>query len=276
MIITGRLMIQRSILAFIIISLAIHFGFVSSLVIFGDSPAKKQETIVVDYIKTSPTKKRQIVEQQKKALNDEVPDEEYFLAQHNQVVKKQTKANNTGEFRNTNGQNSKPKNSKKNTQKQARTKPGQMPTLQDLTPQLNTEIFSTGLSSQSDDYLKDVEASSETLLSTREFLYYSYFNRIKTKLRQHWGRKIKAKVHKLVRKGRNIASVSDRITKVIIVLNAKGTLVKVQVQSPSGIHDLDAAAVEAFREAAPFPNPPRGMIEGDGHVKIHWDFVLEA
>ena len=44
----------------------------------------------------------------------------------------------------------------------------------------------------------------------------------------------------------------------------------------SGVIDLDSAAVEAFREAAPFPNPPKGMVEGDGTIKIRWDFVLEA
>jgi protein TonB len=40
--------------------------------------------------------------------------------------------------------------------------------------------------------------------------------------------------------------------------------------------DLDSAAVEAFRQAAPFPNPPKGMVEADGTIKIRWDFVLEA
>ena len=36
------------------------------------------------------------------------------------------------------------------------------------------------------------------------------------------------------------------------------------------------AAIEAFKEAAPFPNPPAGIVESDGTIKIRWDFVLEA
>ena len=51
---------------------------------------------------------------------------------------------------------------------------------------------------------------------------------------------------------------------------------KVQVLEDSGLRDLDEAAVDAFREAAPFPNPPQGIVEKDGTVKIRWDFVLEA
>ena len=50
----------------------------------------------------------------------------------------------------------------------------------------------------------------------------------------------------------------------------------VQVLNDSGIRDLDDAAVEAFKEAAPFPNPPEGIVESDGTIKIRWDFILEA
>jgi protein TonB len=80
----------------------------------------------------------------------------------------------------------------------------------------------------------------------------------------------------LFQQGRSIASARDRITKLLIVLNPAGTLVNVQVLSDSGVRDLDDAAIEAFRAAAPFPNPPKGIIETDGTVKIRWDFVLET
>jgi protein TonB len=50
----------------------------------------------------------------------------------------------------------------------------------------------------------------------------------------------------------------------------------VQVVSDSGVRDLDQAAVEAFQEAAPFPNPPSGIVDSDGTIKIRWDFILEA
>ncbi len=80
----------------------------------------------------------------------------------------------------------------------------------------------------------------------------------------------------LVRQGRFVASTSSRVTKLVIVLNNKGDLVKIQVMDRSGLRDLDDAAIEAFKAAAPFPNPPKGMVEKDGKIRIKWDFILEA
>ena len=81
---------------------------------------------------------------------------------------------------------------------------------------------------------------------------------------------------RLFRQGRTIASDRDHTTKLLIILSENGSLVNVQVLGESGVHDLDDAALEAFRSAAPFPNPPKGIIEADKTVKIRWDFVLES
>lgn len=131
--------------------------------------------------------------------------------------------------------------------------------------------------STTDDHLKEVKTGMQTLLSTREFVYFSYYNRIKEKLRQHWQPKIRERFTRIIRSGRQIASDgTDKVTKVVIILDENGTLVRVQILSQSGLVDLDEAAVDAFRAAAPFPNPPKGIIESDGTVKIRWDFVVEA
>jgi TonB family protein len=157
------------------------------------------------------------------------------------------------------------------------------PSLADLKPSFkpNPSVFVGGENSGSDasatdDHIKDVATGMQTLLSTREFIYYTYYNRIKDRLRQYWEPKIKEKVGKILRQGRTIASTSEKITKIVIILNEKGTLERIQVVGPSGLEDLDDAAVEAFRAAAPFPNPPKGIIEGDGKIRIRWDFILEA
>ncbi len=81
---------------------------------------------------------------------------------------------------------------------------------------------------------------------------------------------------RLFTQGRNIAATGDKITKIIITLDSRGILMKVQVLENSGVKDLDDAAVEAFRAAAPFPNPPKGIADPDGTIKIRWDFVLEV
>jgi protein TonB len=268
-------------------------------------PMRPPTEVQKEKSKQVPLITQQVVEQEDKAINDEKPVNTKFLSAHNQVVKKQTVSEKLGEFKNRKEKNSqgdggtpkislenlKPKmdfakmlekkqeqeremertldenamkmaEHQKQNQKEARNadKPG----------------ASGAESSQSNDYLKDVEKGSETLLSTREFVYYSFYARIRRQLNQHWGGKVREKVMKILKEGRTIASTDDKITRLIVTLNRQGHLVKVQVLSDSGIRDLDDAAIEAFQEAAPFPNPPEGIVEHDGTIKIRWDFILEA
>ena len=283
---------QKSILLFIALSLLFHISIVAGLEIFRQMSVKKpQQTVVtLDLIEPPNVLKpnqvnapdRQVVEQDEKPVNDETPEDSRFLSKNNQKVVKQTIAKNKGEFQN------------KNQKKAASHKSPTKPTMRDLTPQIDAfaimqkqlqkekkELEShdqgtSGQASQSQDYLKDVDQGLETMLSTKEFKYYTYFNRIRRQLSQYWEPKVKERLNKMFKQGRTIASNEDKVTRLIIFLNQSGELVKVQVLSESGVSDLDEAAIDAFRAAAPFPNPPQGIIDPDGTVKIRWDFVLES
>ncbi|MBX3020806.1 MAG: energy transducer TonB [Bdellovibrionales bacterium] len=230
----------------------------------------------------------QIVEQLKQ-INEEVDKDSRFLSAFNQKVIKQTRAENSGKFNNTAQGSTKTEGSKtgKKDKKQIAEKTpddmGDLPELKDLTPKFSMDpgqegpkLDENGNPSATDDYLKDVQSGLQTLLSTREFVYYTYYNRIKEALRHHWEPNVREKVKIIYRQGRTIASAKDRVTQVLVTLNKEGELIKVEVLTQSGVIDLDNAAVEAFRNAAPFPNPPKGMVEPDGTIKIRWDFVLEA
>ncbi len=233
---------------------------------------------------------QQIVEQQKQ-INDEVDKKTRLLSAFNQKVIQETRAERSGKFTNT-ASGGKPTEGSKNFKKQANDKSrakilpsdrGELPALKDLTPKFSLEqglqgpqADINGNPSQSDDYLQDVQPGLQTLLSTREFVYYAYYARIKDALRQHWEPTVREKVKIIYRQGRNIASAKDRVTQVLVTLNSQGELIRVDVLSASGVEDLDSAAIEAFQNASPFPNPPKGMVESDGTVKIRWDFVLEA
>jgi TonB family protein len=226
-------------------------------------------------------KRRQIVEQDK-TVNDEIPEDAKFLSQQNQKVKEETRAVNRGTFTNQAAQNLAEQRQKVEKPKERPRKLDQgLPTFEALKPKfdwdnLGKQAQQRQTASSSDDYLKDVQNGVQTMLNTREFLYYSYYNRIKAQLKQYWEPKIKEKVKRIFAQGRQIASDQDRITKVIIHLNNSGILIRVQVVGESGVRDLDDAAVEAFRAAAPFPNPPKGIVDNDGTIKIRWDFILEA
>lgn len=246
----------------------------------------------------------QIVEQSEISANEEAPEDSRFLSAKNQKVEKQTIAQQHGQFQNIKKSSPNKSGAKGIGQlKQAKT-------AEEVRKQVAKDLFKTfdanealdrqkvaenksgeGLGqgqgeqnsgvdadvSQTNDYIKDVESGLETVLNTREFKYYSYYNRIRRQLSQHWEGKVREKLSRMFKEGRSPAAANqDRITKLMIVLNDKGTLVGVQILSDSGVRDLDEAAIEAFRAAAPFPNPPQGIVEGDGTVKIRWDFILET
>lgn len=263
--------------------------------------------------KSAKSNAQQIVTSDEKRLNDEKDAKAKYLSKFDQKVVRETRAMKAGKFTNEAGKGraaapqpkvaAQPPMESPQTKDAKKTKveKSQMATYQNgdiaVAPKTGLQAFNPSFrklpvlpdpteaevaagdgreASATDDHLKDVPTGLQTMLSTREFVYYSYYNRIKDKLRQHWEPKIKEKFERIVRQGRTIASEGDKITKVIIILDERGTLIRVQVVSRSGVTDLDDAAVEAFRAAAPFPNPPKGIVEEDGTIKIRWDFVLEA
>lgn len=282
---------------FIIVSLFVHMGTYLGLGSVSTWKAllkpKKKEVVEISYIDTR-QHKRTLVEQDEKPLNNEIPEDSKFMSRHNQRVVEETKAQLTGDYRNTggNGPTNEQKVEKKVVQQKKQSsmkKPSSdagLPSLAALSPTLDIsrqrddneviEQKSRGPASATNDYLKDVKPDMQTMLNTREFVYYTYYQRIRAQLRQYWEPSIREKVKRIFAQGRSIASTSDHITKVIIVLNKEGNLIKVQVVENSGVYDLDEAAVEAFKAAEPFPNPPKGMVEEDGTIKIRWDFILEA
>ena len=94
---------------YLILSLSAHLIFYGFLFFMQhwqpqDSPSEK-----IDVAFLSPEEleklraadiKQQIVDQDEKPMNDEEPDEAKYLSAHNQQVKKQTVAQNKGEFKN--------------------------------------------------------------------------------------------------------------------------------------------------------------------------------
>ncbi len=282
---------------FLLISVFIHVAFYLS-VYFTPEVKSQKETIEVSYVNSPKEEKkvndkleknRQIVDQDDKALNKETPDDDYFLSKNNQKVLKQTVARDKGEFKNTQSKKSAENQPAQQQQAKSESQPvgriEKFNPMSDLATNFKEKSFNTMASgtpssaataSQTQDYLKDKNIGVETILSTKEFKYYTYFNRIRKQLSQHWEPKVRDKLTKMFRQGRTIASEQDRTTKLLIILNPQGVLVNVQLVSDSGVRDLDEAAIESFRSAAPFPNPPKGIVDPDGTVKIRWDFILES
>jgi TonB family protein len=251
--------------------------------------------------------KKQVVDQAKESIDETPPDETDFVSINDQTVKEQTKAQRSGEFQNSverpamqASQNTAPMISAEELLKSGAQKP-QRPVdemdlgLKGLSSSLNpntvaqrrsqqmqranlaagTQVPAQG-PSQTDDYLEDVKEGQFTLLNTRRTQYFSFYSRIKGQLRSHWNPLIREEVSFIYSTKRTPASLGVKRTSVQITLDEDGYLEEIALLKTSGNKAIDTAAIQALRLAAPFLNPPKGMLEKDKKIRIFWDFVLET
>lgn len=126
------------------------------------------------------------------------------------------------------------------------------------------------------EYVKGFKSGEKTMLNTREFVFYGYFQRIRERLDRAWERSLRDHLTKYFYRGRQLASETDYMTQLLVSLDKEGRITKVQVIGNSGTTDLDDAATKAFNDAGPFPNPPTGLVDNRGQVLVRWDFVLKT
>jgi protein TonB len=143
-------------------------------------------------------------------------------------------------------------------------------------PNAGGEQSAENAGSATNDYLKDAKDGNRTLLSTKEFVYFGYYRRIREKLEVAWNSRLRSTLGDYVYGGRHLATDRNYVTGLMIVLDRYGKITAVQVMQNSGARDLDQAAVDAFNEAGPFPDPPTGLVDADGTIKIRWDFILQS
>jgi TonB family protein len=126
------------------------------------------------------------------------------------------------------------------------------------------------------DYVHGYKESDRTALNTKEFLFYGYYQRIRARLDSAWVPILRSKLVRYYNSGRHLASDMEHETKVVVILNKGGDVVQVKLVSESGTRDLDDAAIDAFNQAGPFPNPPKGIANASGVIEIPWEFVLHT
>lgn len=273
---------------FIAGSITLHFLLFGFLILgtHFEAAKNKPEILEISFTNFAPEKQKNInpttlVDSDSENANNELSENTKFLSEKNNTVKKETRAKTGNKFHNARKSSEKLK-----AQKAAKNnKPKLFGNEFDAYASINKrEAFEqkqqsgngSAEASMTNDNLAKIENDLMTRLNTKEYKYFSYYSRIKKQLNQWWVPKIQQKFTKMLSQGRTLASEENKITKLVIILNQEGNLVAVQVLAESGVRDLDDAAVEAFRAAAPFPNPPKGMIENDGTVKIRWDCVVES
>ena len=251
--------------------------------------------------KVKDSKKKQIVNTNEN-LSKEVPKDAKFLGKSNQTFKKEVKASKIGTFKKAGkginkAKSLKRKQKKKLVKKKIIQRVKKKIKLSDLSLKkvgsqlLNNKFFvkkerdarngqrfgsvnEVGVA-QNNDFLDDIPLGDMTNLNTTEYRYYGFFQRIRRKLEQHWGRSLKEKAKILFRSGRKLRSKENKVTSLTVTINKKGEIIEVLLKGRSGIRELDEAAIESFNKAGPFPNPPKGFVK-NGQAKIEWGFVVKG
>ncbi|MEC8024559.1 MAG: TonB family protein [Myxococcota bacterium] len=144
-----------------------------------------------------------------------------------------------------------------------------VPTLNERAAIANLQAL-TGAAS-SDDVLLDVDDGSETVLNTRRFQYWDFFQTVKERVRKHW-RPVSA--YRRSDPTGKVYGVKDRLTVLSVTLSPEGELVSILTAKNSGNPQLDEAARIAFRRAAPFVNPPEGLVR-NGSIRFRFGFLFE-
>jgi len=121
------------------------------------------------------------------------------------------------------------------------------------------------------DALQDIDDGDTTALNSKKWKFASFFDRVKRQVAQHWDPG--DEYNKRDPTGA-IYGHANRYTLLRVRLKPDGSLAEVNVEKPSGMDFLDDTAVAAFRDAQPFPNPPRQLVE-EGYVNFKFGFLLE-
>jgi TonB family protein len=122
------------------------------------------------------------------------------------------------------------------------------------------------------DALKDIDDGEETALNSKKWRFASFFNRVKKQVAEHWH------PEEAYRRRDPTGAVygrQNRYTELRIQLKPDGHLANVALAQPSGLEFLDDEAIEAFKEAQPFPNPPRQLVEANGVINFRFGFLFD-
>jgi len=266
----------------------------TSISFFDEQSNIKEQVVKLKILQEFTQKSKQQVVQTEQQNNNKIA-KTSFLGKKNNQVDRQTRAATTGKFKKAGVGKRNGTFTKQKTAKNLKRKKKVM-NFSDLGFKANTKDYSEkefkkvsqaskkGLVSgnqaekglgQSNDFIEDIPLGDFTKLNTQEFEFYGFYNRIREKLEQFWGRNIQDEADKIFKKGRSIASDTNHITALEIEINEVGEIVKVDIKSASGIRELDSAAIDTFNQAGPFPNPPVKMLT-NGRAKIKWSFVVNT
>jgi TonB family protein len=233
-----------------------------------------QRPTEISFIEKPSTKSKAFVtETQPKDTFEQLKDQADFLSQFTKRVKKQIRAAKSGPT-----VNAAPRPS--TNQQQAQRIAGLRQQREEDgigTPgsQTNQAIRNVAIGQSSiAEYIPGIQEGSFTSLNTDQFTYYAFFARMGEQVRNRWVSNVRNYMARLSNRQLEFLSRMERHTQIEIILTPEGKFSSSILQASSGDRELDQTTIDAFIAAAPFPNPPHGMIEGDGFIHLRYGFLV--
>ncbi|WP_413585208.1 energy transducer TonB [Bdellovibrio sp. HCB274] len=276
------------------ISLLLHLGLITGVIVLAplfETP--KAETIEISLAPppppsgpSKPKNNQQIVRQALAPDKLKAPDDETmarFLSEQRQRVRKEMQAADSGMTENRTNTSTLPKPASEKTKQQAQQKTEVDKTETDKDGYRAVDVakelaamnaLNQGQSTVGELLPTDVSIGSFTALNTDRYLFYSFYARIEELVRYRWESRVQTAINGMDPSMAMSLSRRNWNTQVEFLLDKKGFLQKAIIMKESGIKNFDAAAVNAFREARIFPNPPQEMIEDDGYIHLRYTFTV--
>ncbi|MFO0633449.1 MAG: TonB family protein, partial [Nannocystaceae bacterium] len=123
------------------------------------------------------------------------------------------------------------------------------------------------------DDIEGADPDDETSVDSKRWKYASFFNRVRSAIAQHWHPEV---VHAANDPDGHRYGTKTRRTRLIIALNPDGSLHRIRMDQSCDVDYLDEEAIRAVRAAAPFTNPPPGLVDpSSGFIEFGFGFIFE-
>ena len=116
---------------------------------------------------------------------------------------------------------------------------------------------------------------SFTALNTDRYPFYSFFERIRQLIAYRWITRVRANLSQQPKSfWKRYARGKRWHTEIEVQLDKKGHYLSAHLLKSSQVEGLDQAAIQAFAEAAHFPNPPQELVDEDGLIRLRYGFFI--
>ena len=116
----------------------------------------------------------------------------------------------------------------------------------------------------------DVKISSQTILSTDEYVYATFYNRMRESIAVYW----EPKVREVMENRFSHLTPGIYKTETKIYISRAGEILDVEIEQSSGVLKLDDIATTSVKEAHAFLNPPSQLFEVDPRAGLDFGFYV--